>query len=137
MKLRNIAGIALTLIAIAGCVGPQPDEILLPRTEISLTIKGDLAMEFEPTTCQIGYNSTRNEFRLINDNLSDWFIFRSDAVPTNVGQEVKASLEYTSQNATKKLTDLTFSVEKTALDGTTWLWNKDKKIGVIIKVLIY
>ena len=86
-------------------------------------------MEFVPATCQIAYNSERNEFRLIND-------FRSDSVPTDVGQKVNASLEYTSQSATKKLTGLTFSVEKTAPDGTAWLWNKDKKIGVIIKVLL-
>ena len=136
MKPRYFAGIVLTLTAITSCVGPQPDEVLLPRTEISLTIKGDVAMEFVPATCQIAYNSERNEFRLINDSLSDWFIFRSDSVPTDVGQEVHASLEYTSQSATKKLTGLTFSVEKTAPDGTAWLWNKDKKIGVIIKVLL-
>ena len=136
MKSRYLAGIVLTLIAITGCIGPQPDEILLPRTEISLTIKGEVAMEFFPATCQIGYNSDRNEFRLTNDSLSDWFIFRSDAVPTDVGQEVIASLEYTSQKNTKKLTDLTFSVEKIAQDGTVWLWNNDKKIGVIIKVLL-
>lgn len=135
MKTRHFAGIVLTLISIVGCVGPQPDEILLPRTEISLTIKGEAAMEFVPATCQIGYNSERNEFRLVDNNLSDWVIFRSDAAPTDVGQKVKASLEYTSQNSVKTLRDLTFSVEKTSPEGLVWLWNKDKKIGIIIKVL--
>lgn len=135
MKTRHFAGIVLTLISIVGCVGPQPDEILLPRTEISLTIKGEAAMEFIPATCQIGYNSERNEFRLVDNNLSDWVIFRSDAVPTDVGQKVKASLEYTSQNSVKTLRDLTFCVEKTSPEGLVWLWNKDKKIGIIIKVL--
>jgi hypothetical protein len=135
MKRRYIAGLALTLMLTAGCVGPQPDEVLLPRTEISLTIKGEPIMEFDPATCQIGYSSERNEFRLVNDKISDWIIFRSDATPTNVGQEVKASLEYTSQNSTKRLDDLTFIVEKTNPLGQVWLWNKDKKIGIIIKVL--
>lgn len=92
-------------------------------------------MAFDPATCQIGYNSERNEFRLVDNKISDWVIFRSDAVPTDVGQKVKASLEYTSRSNIKTMTDLTFSVEKTATDGTTWLWNKDKKIGIIIKVL--
>ena len=92
-------------------------------------------MAFDPATCQIGYNSERNEFRLVDNKVSDWVIFRSDAVPTDVGQKVKASLEYTSRSNIKTMTDLTFSVEKTAPDGTTWLWNKDKKIGIIIKVL--
>ena len=136
MKSRYLAGLVLTILAITGCVEQQPEENLLPLTEISLTIKGEVVMEFIPATCQIGYNSERNEFRLTNDSLSDWFIFRSDVVPTDVGQKVIGSLEYKSQKNTKELTDLTFSVEKTAQDGTTWLWNSDKKIGIIIKVLL-
>ena len=135
MKPRHFAGIVLTFISIIGCIGPQPDEVLLPRTEISLTIKGEEVMEHDPLTCQIGYNRERNEFRLVKDNISDWMIFRSNATPSNEGQEVKASLEYTSQSSTKTLSDLTFSVEKTAPDGTVWLWNKDKKIGIVIRVL--
>lgn len=135
MNPRYIAGIALTLMMLSGCVGPQPDEVLLPRTEISLTIKGDMIMEYDPATCQIGYNSERNEFRLVNDKISNWFILRTGATPADTGQQVKASLEYTSQSSIKTLADLVFSVEKTAPDGTVWLWNKDKKIGIIIKVL--
>ena len=135
MKPRHLAGIVLTLISIIGCIGPQPDEVLLPRTEISLTIKGETIMELDPATSQIAYNSDKNEFRLVKDNISDWLIFKSSATPRNVGQEVMASLEYTSQSNIKRLSDLTFSVKKTAPDGTTWLWNKEKKIGIIIKVL--
>ena len=135
MKRRLSAGILLTIAIVTGCTGLQPEEILLPRSEVSLTVKEEVVMAFDPATCQIGYNSERNEFRLVDNKISDWVIFRSDAVPTDVGQKVKASLEYTSRSNIKTMTDLTFSVEKTAPDGTTWLWNKDKKIGIIIKVL--
>ena len=135
MKRRLSAGILLTIAIVTGCTGLQPEEILLPRSEVSLTVKEEVVMAFDPATCQIGYNSERNEFRLVDNKVSDWVIFRSDAVPTDVGQKVKASLEYTSRSNIKTMTDLTFSVEKTAPDGTTWLWNKDKKIGIIIKVL--
>jgi hypothetical protein len=135
MKRRLSAGILLTIAIVTGCTGLHPEEILLPRSEVSLTVKEEVVMAFDPATCQIGYNSERNEFRLVDNKVSDWVIFRSDAVPTDVGQKVKASLEYTSRSNIKTLTDMTFSVEKTAPDGTTWLWNKDKKIGIIIKVL--
>ena len=135
MKRRLSAGILLTIAIVTGCVGLQPEEILLPRSEVSLTVKEEVVMAFDPATCQIGYNSERNEFRLVDNKVSDWVIFRSDAVPTDVGQKVKASLEYTSRSNIKTMTDLTFSVEKTAPDGTTWLWNKDMKIGIIIKIL--
>ena len=135
MKRILSAGILLTIAIVTGCTGLQPEEILLPRSEVSLTVKEEVVMAFDPATCQIGYNSERNEFRLVDNKVSDWVIFRSDAVPTDVGQKVKASLEYTSRSNIKTMTDLTFSVEKTAPDGTTWLWNKDKKIGIIIKIL--
>ena len=135
MKIRHIAGIILILAVICSCAGLQPEEILLPRTEISLTMEEDVLLEYDPATCQIGYNSETNEFRMLEDRLGNWFIFRSDATPTDVGQNVRAYLEYTSQSSTKIFTDLIFSVEKTSSDGTTWLWNKEKKIGIIIKII--
>lgn len=135
MKARNIAGIALTLISIYSCVGLQPDEVLLPRTEISLTVKGKVHMTYDRNRCQIGYNAESHEFRLIDDKLTDWMIFRSNAAPTDIGQKVKAYLEYTSEKDTKTFDGLEFTVEKTSPDGQVWLWNKDKKIGIIIKLL--
>ena len=136
MKPRHIAGLALTLLLIYGCVGGvQPTEVLLPRTDISLTIKGEVQMTYDQKTCQIGYNDGIHEFRLINDKLTDWVIFRSDATPTDEGQKVTGYLEYTVADETKKMEGLAFTVEKTAPDGHVWLWNEDKKIGIIIKTL--
>ena len=136
MKPRHIAGLALTLLLIYGCVGGvQPTEVLLPRTDISLTIKGEVQMTYDQKTCQIGYNDGTHEFRLINDKLTDWVIFRSDATPTDEGQKVTAYLEYTAADDTRKMEGLAFTVEKTAPDGHVWLWNEDKKIGIIIKTL--
>ena len=136
MKPRHIAGLALTLLLIYGCVGGvQPTEVLLPRTDVSLTIKGEVQMTYDQKTCQIGYNDGIHEFRLINDKLTDWVIFRSDATPTDEGQKVTGYLEYTVADETKKMEGLAFTVEKAAPDGHVWLWNEDKKIGIIIKTL--
>ena len=136
MKPRHIAGLALALLLIYGCVGGvQPAEVLLPRTDVSLTIKGEVQMTYDQKTCQIGYNDGSHEFRLINDKLTDWVIFRSDATPTDEGQKVTADLEYTVADETRKMEGLAFTVEKTAPDGHVWLWNEDKKIGIIIKTL--
>lgn len=135
MKPGYIAGIAVSLFALSGCTGPQPDEVLLPRTDISLTVKGEVQMAYNPYLCQIGYNRQNHEFRLVNDKIRDWVIFRSEAPPTDVGQKVKAYLEYTVADNTKRLDGIVFTVEKTDSDGRVWLWNKDKKIGIIIKTL--
>lgn len=136
MKSRHIAGIVLAVMSLYGCVGGmQPAEVLLPRTDISLTIKGEVQMTYDQNLCQLGYNTQTNEFRLINDKLTDWVIFRSDATPNTVGQKVKAYLEYTAADDTKKMEGVEFTVEKTDSDGQVWLWNNDKKIGIIIKTL--
>ena len=92
-------------------------------------------MAYDQNLCQIGYNADTHEFRLINDKLTDWVIFRSDATPTDVGQKVKAYLEYTVKKDTKAINGLEFTVKKTSPDGHVWLWNQDKKIGIIIKLL--
>ena len=136
MKLRHIAGLALALISLYGCAGGiQPAEVLLPRTDISLTVKGEIQMAYDQNLCQIGYNAEANEFRLISDKLTEWVIFRSDATPNTAGQKVKAYLEYKSANGTKTMEGVEFTVEKTDSDGQVWLWNNDKKIGIIIKTL--
>jgi hypothetical protein len=135
MKPRYLAGVVLTLTTLYGCAGLQPEEVLLPRTDISLTVKGELQMEYDHNTCQIGYNEEKHEFRLVNDKLSDWVIFRSDATPRDIGQKVNAYLEYTTEADTRTIDGLEYTVEKTSPDGHVWLWNKDKKIGIIIKLL--
>lgn len=135
MKARHIAGLILSLIFAYGCIGPQPEEVLLPRTDISLTVKGEVKMTYDMSLCQIGYNAETHEFRLINDKLTDWVIFRSDATPSDAGQTVKAYLEYTDSDNTKKLNGLVFTVEQMNPDGQVWLWNQEKRIGIIIKIL--
>ena len=119
---------------LGSCVGPQPEEFLLPLTDISLTVKGEIQMSYIPETDQIGYNSGRNEFRMTDDKLGRWMILQCSTTPDTVGQEINADLEYTTDNDTINLSNLRFTVEKTSPDGLVWLWNKEKKIGIVIKV---
>lgn len=135
MKHIYILGIILTFAASTGCNRYQAEDILLPRNEVSLTIKGVDQIKFDEESWQLGYSSEINEFRIVNDRLNNWVILRCNATPSTVGQSVTAYLEYTTSNDTKKLNGLTFTVEKTSPDGHIWLWNSDKKIGIVIKSL--
>lgn len=130
-----IIGIALMLAASTGCNRYHVEDILLPRNEISLTVKGADQIVYDEESWQLGYNDERNEFRIVNDKLNNWVILQCDAVPSTVGQSVTAYLEYTTSNDTRKLNGLTFTVEKTSPDGLIWLWNDDRKIGVVVKDL--
>ena len=131
----DIICIAVTVALLSSCDRYQPEELLLPKSDISLTIKGEDQIRYDQKTWQLGHNAEKNEFRAVNDKLTDWMILRCNATPSTVGQSVTAYLEYTTSNDTKKLNALTFTVEKTSTEGLIWLWNDDKKIGVVVKDL--
>ena len=123
MKRIRYIGIAGAAIMLSSCLGPQPEEILLPLTDIALTVKGNIQASFNPETDQIGYNSERNEFRMTDDKIANWVILQCSATPTTEGQVLTANLEYTTQDDVIKLSDLKFTVEKTSPEGLVWLWN--------------
>lgn len=135
MKSIYIICIAVTVALLSSCDRYQPEELLLPKSDISLTIKGEDQIRYDLETWQLGHSAEKNEFRAVNDKLTDWMILRCNADPSTVGQSVTAYLEYTTSNDTKKLNALTFTVEKTSPEGMIWLWNDDKKIGVVVKDL--
>ncbi len=133
MKRRYIS-IAAALMALTSCTY-DIDEVLLQRSDISLTVRGELQMSYDENTYQLGHNETRNEFRVYDDKLTNWFILKCDTRPTSAGQKIKADLEYTTTKDTKTVRDLTFKVENTNSEGMIWLWNQQQKIGIVVKAL--
>lgn len=131
---RRYISIVASMIALSSCTY-DIDEVLLQRSEISLTVRGELQMSYDENTCQLGHNETRNEFRVYDDKLASWFILKCDARPTSVGQKLEADLEYTTTKDTKTVRDLTFTVERTNSEGMIWLWNQQQKIGIVVKAL--
>ena len=132
---KRIIYILAIMLASTACIDNTLDQVLLVREDISLSVREQVLMSFDENTCQLGYNSARNEYRVYDESLADWYILRCSAQPTSEGQTVKADLEYTTEKDVKSLTDLEFSVEKTSSDGLVWLWNKERKIGIVIKNL--
>ena len=133
--IRRFLYTTVAALSLSACQFYNIDEVLLSRSDISLTMKGELQMSFDQNTCQIGFNTGRNEYRVYDEKLENWFILRCSAQPTSEGQEIKATLEYTVKGDTKTLNDLEFVVERTSSEGLIWLWNRDKKIGVVVKAL--
>ena len=133
--VRRFLYTAVAALALSGCQFQNIEEVLLNRSDISMTMKGALQMAFNENTCQLGYNTERNEFRVYDEALENWFFLRCSAKPTSEGQTLKATLEYTIAGSTKTLEDLEFTVEKTSSDDLIWLWNKDRQIGIVVKSL--
>jgi hypothetical protein len=122
-------------LALSACQFYDVDEVLLSRSDISLTLKGALQISFDENTYQLGYNTERNEYRVYDEKLENWFILRCSTQPTSEGQELKARLEYTVKGDTKTLNNLELTVERTSSEGLIWLWCKDRKIGAVVKAL--
>lgn len=123
------------ILCLSGCKGYDIDEILLQREDISLTVKGVDMIVYDPATFQIGYNSQKNEFRVFDDNLGNWFMFRCSERPSAEGQRVKADLKWTTPNTTRTRKGISFRVEKTDSQGHIWLWCEEEAIGVVVREL--
>lgn len=131
---RHITAILSILTFVcAGCNTAEPEEVLLPREDISLTIRGKLHISFSSDTFQTGFNEQRNEFRVTDDKLGEWFVLRCSEMPVETGQELNGSLEYSTDTVPQKHDRLTFSVQKMSDDGLIWLWNETRKIGIVVK----
>lgn len=130
--VRNIL-FAVLLMSAASCRKYDVDAILLERDDISLTIKGSLCLAYDPLTCQLGYNDSRNEFRVYDDLIGNMFIVACNKNPDTEGMSLKADVVYTMPSSTKTLNGLEFMVRKIAPDGRVWMWNDSKKVGVVVK----
>ena len=120
----------------AGCVqSPFSEKEFSGKEEISLYINGILLHEYIPETHQLGYNPSKNEIRICNDNMSDYFILDFDEMPSEEGQTVTATIEYTTADDIKIKKGLEFNVTKTDIaEGKIWLWSSKGKIGAVIPV---
>ena len=70
-----------------------------------------------------------------NDTMSEYFIMTCSELPESEGQNIKCTLKYTCDGKANYFGSMTYNVAKLANDGTIWLWNSKKSIGVTVKVL--
>ena len=133
--LKKILTAFALVLLLASCERYDVNEILLSRDDISLTWKADPQIVYEPYTWQLGFNAARNEFRVNDDSMANYFVLRCDGRPSAEGQEVTASVEWTQKSSVKRYEGLKFEVEKVGRDGYVWLWNRSQKIGVTVRLM--
>lgn len=133
--MRKLLILILLGICASGCRVYDIEEVLLQREDISLTVRGAEMLVYKPETFQIGYNDLKNEYRVFDDAMGNWFVLRCQERPAAEGQEVKASLSWTTSDNTRTKSGLTFRVEKTDQEGLIWLWCATEAIGVVVKEL--
>lgn len=132
--MRKVLILVFALAAV-GCNRFDIDEILLVRDDISLTWKGEEQFIYDPASCQMGFNASKNEFRAQSDNLSSWFVISCSEMPSSEGDEVRADISWTGAADTRSMKGLEFKVEKVSSEGMIWLWCRSAKIGVTMMKL--
>lgn len=125
----------MTITAIVSSCSYDIDEILLQRDDVSFTLKGQPEFVYNPLTCQMSHNSKENIYRMHDDKLADWLVIKCSEKPDTQGQEITADISWTASSSTKAERGLKFTVEKTSSDGRIWMWNKSKRIGIVVKNL--
>ena len=108
---------------------------LLEGSEISLSWKGANQVTYNSSDYQLGFNNGKNEYRVHDDKLANWFTITCSQKPVAEGETIIADVAWTGIKGTKSFTEVEFSVEKTDERGYVWLWSNSKKIGIIIKNL--
>jgi hypothetical protein len=132
--MRKLVILAVIASIVTGCCW-DIDEVLLGKDDISVTMKGEDLFVYDPMTCQISFSSPDNIYRMYDDRLSDWVIIKCSDRPDTEGQNLIADVTWTASSSTRTEHGLKFTVQKTSADGKVWLWNKSKKIGIVIKNL--
>ena len=122
------------LAIICSCTGKGPDnEFLTTPSEYELMVKGRKVFSDRPYDCQTSANSRHNEYRVHNDNMSDWYILSLDSKPVSEGQKVKGSIEWTDSRDVERKNGSTLQVSKVGSTGRVWLWCRKEQIGAIIQ----
>ncbi len=84
--MKKIIMILTVALLAASCDKYDVTEVLLQRSDISLTWKGKLQMSYNESSCQLGFNEEKKEFRVYDDALEYWFIVRCNQMPRHVDQ---------------------------------------------------
>lgn len=137
--MRQPAKILLLALAITCCRCSCEKEAGIDRDfletgTVGLRVAGQNRFMYDPSTCQLGFNSTMIQFRAGNDTGTEYFTLTCSELPVEVGQQVRADLVYTRSSGITREAGLSFSVEEIQGDKI-WLWNSSKKAAVCVEII--
>jgi hypothetical protein len=136
MKRFALYILAFAALTLAHSCSPYKiDEILISRDDVSLTIEGLPVFVYNEDKCQLAYNTERNEYRAMTDDMTDYFILKANQKLTTIDQQFTADLTYTTSGSPTTLKELSFTIEKISNEsGLVWVWCKEYAIGIVAKL---
>ena len=114
----------------------EMDPAFIKGDGLYLQSGGKTVLQYDPLTWQLGYSSTRKEFRAFSDDQSAYYVLTCKSLPSKVGESVTADLEWATASGTvRKESGLSLTVKQFDDDGRIWLWNSKKGIGLVVQIL--
>ena len=136
--MRRCLNILLCLMAaslLVCCDGRHGyDRSFTDSDVVSLTVNKVKVFEYDPMTCQLGYNDTKREFRVSTDNMSDYFVITLSKIPSAKDEQITGDITWTGSDYIRDLHNQSFETVKVDR-GKIWLWNQTNKLAVIIQVI--
>lgn len=125
----------ILLFMATGCDLTQPDPVILSDSTPQLSVQGKVLFRYEDSTCQLGFNRERAEFRMHTDAMSDYAFLTLDHIPASVGEQVTANeISWTSPDDVEYRKKIILEVLKLE-DGTIWLWSSRNQIALVVREL--
>ena len=123
----------LAVLSFTACVRYDINEVLLARTDVSLTSKGKPLYSFDSRSGQMTINADRTLFRYISDDLSSWMEVKCQSRPGGIEDKFIADVKWKSSLSEGEEKGLEFEIKQTDGTGMIWLWNNANNIGLIIR----
>ena len=132
-KFYTIAFVsALALLCTACYVEPEISGSVLATDNYCLEIQGQRMATFTESGCQLGFNETKKQFRVGDDQMKEYYVLECDKVPSMVNETLLVMLIWTVDETVQKRAGLPMKVSKIGTDGRIWLWDSKDQIAAIV-----
>ena len=123
----------LLCLGLLSCNSKVEEEFLL-NDGLCLEEGGTTVFSYDPSTCQISYNPTLRQFRVMNDNMSGYYMVTCSDLPSAPGQKLTATVRWSTGTSVQTLSDIQLKVEKVEGDQI-WLWSSRRRLAVSVRVI--
>ena len=133
---KAAAYLALAVLILSACNnnGLTPLAPFVNDDTVRLEIDGVRVFEYSDNTCQLAFNSSRNEFRVHTDTMLDYFIVKLDAVPRSPSTKVKADISWSTDYGVRTRENITLDTKRVRGD-VIWLCDESQHNAIVLRIL--
>ena len=122
----------LALLCQACFVEPDISGSVLASEDYCLEIQGQRMLTFKESESQLGFSETKKQFRVSDDQMTEYYVLECDKVPSVVNETLIVTLIWTMDGTRQTRTGISMKVSQIGTDGRIWLWSSKDQIAAIV-----